>query len=160
MSEVTARSPELRVLLRMVTAKDGAMAIRVLERAGIVAESCADAAELAKEMAVGAAAVLIAEEILADQGFGRVMLALRSQPAWSDVPVIVVARSGVESIAITDALEQLANLTVLERPMRVSSLVSAVRTALACTRRTSARPNFWRRLHTSCATRWRRCAPP
>ncbi|WP_291112396.1 hybrid sensor histidine kinase/response regulator [Hydrogenophaga sp.] len=135
MSQVKARSPELRVLLRMVTAKDGAMVTRVLARVGIEAESCADAAELAREMAVGAAAVLIAEEILADQGFGRVMLALRAQPAWSDVPVIVVARSGVESIAITDALEQLANLTVLERPMRVSSLVSTVRTALAARRR-------------------------
>lgn len=135
MSEGTSRSPELRVLLRMVTAKDGSMAVRVLERSGITAESCADAAELAHEMAVGAAAVLISEEILADQGFGRVMLALRAQPAWSDVPVIVVARSGVESLAITDALEQLANLTVLERPMRVSSLVSAVRTALAARRR-------------------------
>lgn len=135
MSETTARSRELRVLLKMVTAKDAEMAIRVLERAGIVAQSCADAAELATEMAAGAAAVLIAEEILADQGFGRVMLALRAQPAWSDVPVIVVARSGVESIAITDALEQLANLTVLERPMRVSSLVSSVGTALAARRR-------------------------
>lgn len=135
MSEATSRSPELRVLLRMVTAKDGSMAVRVLERAGITAQSCADAAELAQEMGVGAAAVLISEEILADQGFGRVMLALRAQPAWSDVPVIVVARSGVESVAITDALEQLANLTVLERPMRVSSLVSAVRTALAARRR-------------------------
>jgi signal transduction histidine kinase len=135
MTDVPARSPELRVLLRMVTAKDGEMTIRLLARAGIAAETCADAAELAKEMAVGAAAVLIAEEILADQGFGRVMLALRSQPAWSDLPVIVLARSGVDSVAVTEALEQLANLTVLERPMRVASLVSSVRTALAARRR-------------------------
>ena len=135
MTQVPTRSHDVRVLLRMVTAKDAAMTIRLLERAGIVAESCADAAELAKEMAVGAGAVLIAEEILADQGFGRVMLALRAQPAWSDMPMIVLARAGLDSVAVTEALEQLANLTVLERPMRVSSLVSSVRTALAARRR-------------------------
>jgi signal transduction histidine kinase len=135
MSEVPARSHETRVLLRMVTAKDADMSIRLLERSGIAAESCADAADLANEMAVGAGAVLIAEEILADQGFGRVMRALRAQPPWSDIPVIVLARTGMDSVAITEAVEQLANLTVLERPMRVSSLVSAVRTALAARRR-------------------------
>ena len=135
MTEIAAQSNELRVLLRMVTSKDAAMVIRLLARSGILAESCPDAALLAGEMSNGAGAVVIAEEILADQGFGRVMLALRAQPAWSDLPVIVVARSGVDSIAITDAVEQLANLTVLERPMRASSLVSSVRTALAARKR-------------------------
>ncbi len=129
------RNPELRVLLKMVTAKDAVMVTRLLARSGISAHSCADAAALATEMTAGAGAVVIAEEVLADLGFGRVMLALRSQPPWSDLPVIVVARSGVDSIAITDAVEQLANLTVLERPMRASSLVSSVRTALAARKR-------------------------
>ncbi|QHE88965.1 hybrid sensor histidine kinase/response regulator [Hydrogenophaga sp. BPS33] len=119
----------------MVTAKDAAMTTQLLARSDIEAESCADAAMLASEMARGAGAVLIAEEVLSDQGFGRVMLALRAQAPWSDIPVIVVARSGLESLVISEAVEQLANLTVLERPMRVSSLVSAVRTALAARRR-------------------------
>jgi signal transduction histidine kinase len=135
MSDAPALSHDLRVLLRLVTAKDAAMAVRLLARVNITAEPCADAAALATEMTAGAGAVLISEEILSDQGFGRVMLALRAQPAWSDIPVIVVARSGVESVAITEAVEQLANLTVLERPMRVSSLVSSVRTALAARKR-------------------------
>ncbi|MBT9464304.1 MAG: response regulator [Hydrogenophaga sp.] len=119
----------------MVTAKDAVMAIRLLARSDIVAESCADAPGLATEMSVGAGAVVIAEEVLNDPGFGRVMQALRSQPPWSDLPVIVVARTGVDSMAITEAVEQLANLTVLERPMRASSLVSSVRTALAARKR-------------------------
>ncbi|MES2887675.1 MAG: ATP-binding protein [Pseudomonadota bacterium] len=135
MTESPAQSNELRVLLRMVTSKDATMVIRLLARSGILAESCADAAALAGEMSAGAGAVVIAEEILADAGFGRVMLALRAQPPWSDLPVIVVARTGVDSIAITEAVEQLANLTVLERPMRASSLVSSVRTALAARKR-------------------------
>jgi signal transduction histidine kinase len=128
-------SSELRVLLRMVTSKDASMVIRLLARFGIGAESCSDAVNLATEMAAGAGAVVIAEEVLADQGFGRVMVALRAQPEWSDLPVILVARTGVDSVAITEAVEQLANLTVLERPMRASSLVSSVRTALAARKR-------------------------
>ena len=135
MTEIEAQTSELRVLLRMVTSKDASMVIQLLARSGIEAESCADAAALASEMSAGAGAVVIAEEVLADPGFGRVMLALRAQSAWSDVPVIVVARTGVDSIAITEAVEQLANLTVLERPMRASSLVSSVRTALAARKR-------------------------
>lgn len=135
MTELATRASELRVLLRMVTTKDASMVIRLLARSGIEAESCPDAAGLAAQMSAGAGAVVIAEEVLADQGFGRVMLALRAQPAWSDVPVIVVARSGLDSLAITEAVEQLANLTVLERPMRASSLVSSVRTALAARKR-------------------------
>lgn len=135
MTEVPARSQELRVLIRMVTAKDASMTVRLLARAGVVAQPCADAAELAQEMTAGTGAVLIAEEVLDDPGFGRVMLALQNQPAWSDMPVIVVARTGGDSIAITEAVQQLANLTVLERPMRVSSLISSVRTALAARKR-------------------------
>ena len=135
MTEETARNDELRVLLRMVTAKDAAMVIQLLSRSGITAQSCADAAALASEMSAGVGAVVIAEEVLGDPGFGRVLVALRAQAAWSDMPVIVVARSGVDSQAITEAVELLANLTVLERPMRVSSLVSSVRTALAARKR-------------------------
>ncbi|WP_439586015.1 hybrid sensor histidine kinase/response regulator [Hydrogenophaga sp.] len=135
MTDAEEQNTELRVLLKMVTAKDAVMVTRLLARSGISAESCADAAALAAEMTAGAGAVVIAEEVLADLGFGRVMLALRAQPPWSDLPVIVVARSGVDSIAITEAVEQLANLTVLERPMRASSLVSSVRTALAARKR-------------------------
>jgi two-component system, sensor histidine kinase len=135
MTDERAGTHELRVLLRMVTAKDAAMVIQLLDRSGITAQSCADAAALAADMSAGAGAVVIAEEVLSDQGFGRVLLALRAQPAWSDLPVIVVARSGLDSQAITEAVEQLANLTVLERPMRVSSLMSAVRTAIAARKR-------------------------
>lgn len=135
MTEAPARSHELRVLIRMVTAKDASMTVQLLARAGIVAVPCADAAELAQEMTEGAGAVVIVEEVLDDAGFGRVMLALQNQPPWSDMPVIVVARTGGDSIAITEAVQQLANLTVLERPMRVSSLISSVRTALAARKR-------------------------
>ena len=126
MNKVLTAPNELRVLLQLVTSRDTDIAISMLARSGIVAEACEDAAALAHEMTEGTGAVVIAEEVLDDQGYGRVLQALRSQPPWSDLPVIVAARSGAEALESSEALEQLGNVTVLERPMRVSSLASSV----------------------------------
>ncbi len=52
---------ERRVLLRMVTARDGAMAVRVLAQSGVCAEACRDAAQIATLLREGAGALLIAE---------------------------------------------------------------------------------------------------
>lgn len=157
----------------MVTARDGAMAVRVLAQSGVCAEACRDAAQIATLLREGAGALLIAEEVLSDEGFAGVKQQLLTQEPWSDLPVLVLARAGVDSLPITDAMQELANLTVLERPMRVSSLVSATRSdwrlgsantncaerSWGCRRRTSARRNFWPPWPTSCATPWRPCAP-
>src|SRR5690606_26730826 len=51
------------------------------------------------------------------------------------LPVIVAARSGAEALESSEALEQLGNVTVLERPMRVSSLASSVQSALKARKR-------------------------
>lgn len=135
MNAVEAPPTELRVLLRMVTGRDGTMAVRVLSQAGVSAEVCGDALQIARLMREGAGALLIAEEVLSDAGFATVKQQLQTQEPWSDMPVLVLARAGMDSLAITDALQELANVTVLERPMRVSSLVSATRSALAARRR-------------------------
>ena len=135
MNKALTAPTELRVLLQLVTSRDTDIAIAMLARSGIVAEACEDAAALAKEMAEGTGAVVIAEEVLDDQGYGRVLHALRSQPPWSDLPVIVAARSGAEALESSEAIEQLGNVTVLERPMRVSSLASSVQSALKARKR-------------------------
>lgn len=135
MPQQLAQANELRVLLKLVTPKDTAIVVPLLARTGITAQACSDAASLSKEMSAGVGAVVIAEEVLNDQGFGHVLQSLRSQPPWSDLPVIVAARSGLDSPAITEAIETLGNVTVLERPMRATSLVSTVRSALGARKR-------------------------
>ncbi|MGS5087034.1 ATP-binding protein [Hydrogenophaga sp. A37] len=126
---------ELRVLLKLVTAKDTAIVLPLLARSGIAALACSDAASMAKEISGGAGAVVIAEEAIDGQGIEPVLSCLQSQPPWSDLPVIVVARSGLDSPAITGAIGTLGNVTVLERPMRVTTLVSTVRSALVARKR-------------------------
>jgi signal transduction histidine kinase/CheY-like chemotaxis protein len=55
---------------------------------------------------------------------------LQHQPAWSDLPVLVMAKRGADSLEAQRAVEHLGNVTMLERPVRTLSLVSAARSAL------------------------------
>ena len=123
-------SDEQRVLLRTMTGKDAALTKTVLERAGMTAQACATVAELASEVERGAGTLLIAEEVLGDAAFRDVLAILQKQPPWSDLPVLILARTGADSMAVVDAMEMAANFTVIERPIRIFSLISSVRTAL------------------------------
>ena len=131
MTPETDSAGELRVLLRAATAKDGELIGSMLAREAVETTSCFTPEDLLREIARGAGAVVIAEELLYDPGFARVVAALQAQPDWSDLPVIVLARPGADSPAIARIMEALGSLTVLERPMRVATFISAVRAALA-----------------------------
>ena len=55
---------------------------------------------------------------------------LDAQPPWSDLPVLVLTRPGADSAESGEAVRTLGNVTLLERPVRVATLLSAVRTAM------------------------------
>jgi signal transduction histidine kinase len=55
---------------------------------------------------------------------------LAGQPPWSDLPVLVLTRRGANSDELDEAVRLLGNLTLLERPLRAATLLSAVRTAV------------------------------
>ena len=121
---------ELRILLCTVTVRDAIVAVAVLKRSGMQAIACSSVEALLEEMDRGVGAVLVSEEFL--NGTGRTSLTqwLQNQPAWSDVPVLVSARPGIDTLSLGQAFELLSNVTILERPMRIASLVSAARSAL------------------------------
>jgi signal transduction histidine kinase len=60
---------------------------------------------------------------------------IAAQPAWSDLWLLILARKGADTPVIAQAMAMGANLSVLERPMRVAALITAVRTALRARRR-------------------------
>lgn len=126
---------ERRILLRVATARDATMACEVLARAGMQAQVCASMAELIAELPRGAGALMIAEELMAGDAQRSLTRALAAQPPWSDLPVLVLARQGADSQAIVQVMDEFANVTVIERPMRVAALVSAARSALRARRR-------------------------
>jgi len=60
---------------------------------------------------------------------------LRNQPPWSDLPMIVLAYSGADSITSSEIMRTLGNVTLVERPVRVTTLLSTVRTAMRARQR-------------------------
>ena len=129
---------ERRVLVLAPTPKDSELTQAILERAGIVTIGCASLASVCKELDHGAGAVLLAEEaVTSETGVRsrRLVDWLAAQPPWSDLPVLVSSRPGADSAAVAQAMDQLGNVTVIERPTRVAALVSAVRTALRARQR-------------------------
>jgi PAS domain S-box-containing protein len=129
-TEVKSENLEQRVLVLPPTRKDAELTQSLLERAGIACHCCTTLEQVCEELDRGAAAVLVAEEPLVEQGKDCLIAWLARQPPWADLPVLVTARSGADSAAVAQALDLLGNVTVLERPTRVAALVSTVRTAL------------------------------
>jgi len=119
-----------RALLRLATRKDESLSVELLAGARIVALACNGMQQLVDELRSGAGVLLLAEETLVGSALQQLATALDPQPAWSDLPVIVLAGQGANSPTLLEALQQLRNATVIERPVRIPALLSAVQSAL------------------------------
>jgi PAS domain S-box-containing protein len=124
------RDLERRILVLVATTKDAAHVHDVLMRVGIASTTCRDMETVVRELETGAGALLVAEECLSDERAANLIAFIRRQPAWSDLPILFLTRQGADSPAVMQALDSLGNVTLLERPTRFNSLVSAVRAAL------------------------------
>lgn len=127
-----------RVAILAPAGRDGAVAGRVLEGAGFAALVCETMEALCTAVANDVGALLLAEEALAGPAREMLLAALALQPSWSDVPVVVLTGEGELSRPLSPPLSALAahvNVTLLERPVRVATLVTAMRSALRARRR-------------------------
>ena len=97
---------------------------------------CDSMASLCDEIDRGAGLALLAEEALGP-GAHLLAAALERQPTWSDFPLIILTAedSAPEAIGGLNAFEHLGNVTLLERPVRMMTLISAVASALRARRR-------------------------
>ena len=129
------RAGEESVLILAPTAKDAALCRAVLAQAGVECALSRDLPELCAGIDTGAGAGVLSEEALTIHGLELLRLSVRRQPAWSDFPLIVLTQEGADSEMVLRTLETLGNVTLLERPVRVPALVSAVRAALRGRRR-------------------------
>ncbi|HVE59204.1 MAG TPA: ATP-binding protein [Pyrinomonadaceae bacterium] len=121
---------ENRVLVFMPTGRDAALVCATLEQADVSAQACVDAPALEKEIAVGAGAVLLAEEGLQNGTLEHLIETFNRQPVWSDLPVVLFAGSANNSEKLLTTIGSRLNATIVERPIRVTMLISAVRGAL------------------------------
>jgi signal transduction histidine kinase len=122
---------EQRCIVTAPSGKDATLVASALGRAKVECQVCRTVVELAHEARRGAAAVLLAEEALIDKvSMNALQAVIDHQPAWSDLPVVLLTKAGPATRLSLEASRALGNVTVLERPVPMATLVSAVRTAL------------------------------
>ena len=134
-ADPAAAGDDERVLVVPLTRHDGEVTVGLLERIGVRARTCVDLGELARELERGVGAIVLSEAALADPRVDELVAALRAQPAWSDVPIVMSIRDRDHSLGAIRVLDTLGNVTLLDRPTSTRSMISAVRAALGARRR-------------------------
>jgi signal transduction histidine kinase/CheY-like chemotaxis protein len=119
---------EATVLIYAV-GRDAALTEKVLHESGHRCEVCTDDDALLSRISPETGAVLLAEELLSQALAGRLEAAVRAQPPWSDLPLLLVARTSTLALP-PGAVGRLGNVAILTRPMGLDALASAVRSAL------------------------------
>jgi signal transduction histidine kinase/CheY-like chemotaxis protein len=125
----------IRVLVLAPVGRDADLAVALLSREGHVAEACADVSTLLQEIGRGAGMALVTEEALTQRTMPTLAAFVASQPKWSDFPFLVFTESEGATATVLSLLRPLGNLSVLERPVRMPTLLTAVDAALRARRR-------------------------
>lgn len=127
-----------RILVVAPTGADAANIRQVLRRAHLPAEICADIRTAVRLLPEGAGALLITEDALISPERAILAGCLHDQPAWSDIPVLLLSNAasiGWWAVSGADVLGVRTNVTLVERPLRASILVAATAAALRARRR-------------------------
>ena len=129
---MSAEEGGLRILIVAPIGRDADLMCTHLAAAGMPCQVCRDIEELCQELNEGAGALLFTEEALTADVAPRLGHALNQQPAWSDVPIIILtgALSADAKHRPFRELGRRTNITFVDRPVRIQSLVSAAQTAL------------------------------
>ena len=127
---MTSRPRDRRLLFLAPTGRDGATTRAMLSPTAVEVHVCKDFGAVLVELRAGAGALLLPEEAVTLNQVEDLTSYLDAQPTWSDLPILVLTRHGADSEQAGQAVQRLGNVTLLERPVRVATLVSAVQTAL------------------------------
>jgi signal transduction histidine kinase/CheY-like chemotaxis protein len=128
-----------RVLILAPTGRDSELIASMLQKDATPCQQCRSVQELAVAAEEGAAAALVAEEALIGTPLGSLLEVLARQPSWSDFPLLFLTSSGQEASATSTRLLEMfgaeANVTIVERPVQVPTLLSSIRSAIRARRR-------------------------
>jgi signal transduction histidine kinase/CheY-like chemotaxis protein len=132
MPDTVASVHDLRVLVYAPSERESAATCDLLSREHIDCRRCLSIADTCVELKSSVGALILTEEALDDPALPQLASALKQQPAWSDVPVLLIT-SGDRSHTLLRTLqlfESLGNVTLLDRPIRTAAIISIVRAAL------------------------------
>lgn len=123
-----------RVLV-LAPGRDGTLTCQILSEAGVGCRAFESVEQFSDEFDRGAGAAIFAEEALDQEAAPLIAAVLQKQPAWSDIPIIVVVRDDGGNGSRLKAFAPLGNVSVLARPMSLGALTSVVDAALRARRR-------------------------
>lgn len=121
------------ILLLTRLPQDAEIMTRLLHHAGVAAMPCADMGALCEGLPESLAAVITIESLDA-VGLSCLTECLAAQPPWSDVPLVLLT-GRADLPELEKRLRSIANVTFLERPLRQSSFLSLVDSAVRARRR-------------------------
>jgi signal transduction histidine kinase len=125
-----------RAIILAPHGRDSQIALMILQEAGFPALVTHDLAGLCRELASGAGLAIVADEALHGVDLNPWLNLLANQPAWSDLPIVLLTRHGGPQHNPSAMLgKMLGNVTFLERPFHPATLVSLVTTAVRGRRR-------------------------
>jgi PAS domain S-box-containing protein len=130
-------TPEYRVLVLAPTGRNAVVIAEALGHAGVTTAVCPDMETLCAALREGAGCAVLVEEALSGPAPALLAAVLGEQPAWSDVPLVVLLAAGRPGVGPGRRLlaEAAGNVTLVQRPLRKITLLSTVRTALRARRR-------------------------
>ncbi|WP_017905820.1 ATP-binding protein [Pseudomonas asplenii] len=125
-----------RAIILAPWGRDNQIARMILEQAGLKGTITGDLPSLCGELELGVGLLIIAVEALQAIDLDPLLRHLQEQPAWSDLPIILLTHhGGPERPAFTHLGSELGNVTLLERPFHPVTLISLVTSAIRGRRR-------------------------
>ncbi|MFJ4542202.1 ATP-binding protein [Pseudomonas sp. NPDC088885] len=125
-----------RALILAPVGRDSQIALMILNEAGFEGLITPDLATLCAQLEPGAGLLLIAAEALRGPEMEALFQHLEHQPAWSDLPIVLLTHHGGQEQGPSSQLSNLlGNVSFLERPFHPATLVSMVSAALRGRRR-------------------------
>ncbi|MEO6945974.1 MAG: ATP-binding protein [Nitrobacter sp.] len=126
------------VLIHTPRGRDAEIAASLLKEVGVSAVKALDLTQFEKLLSNDTWFALLTDETLRSGDMRSIAAWIANQPAWSDLPFIVLTQRGGGQERNPEAArlsEMLRNVTFLERPFHPTTFVSVARTALNGRRR-------------------------
>ncbi|WP_443200877.1 ATP-binding protein [Pseudomonas sp. GM102] len=125
-----------RAIILAPLGRDSQIALMMLNEAGVDGVITRDLGALCNELSLGAGLLVIACEALLGADLEPLLSQIEQQPAWSDLPIVLLTHhGGPEQNPASRLGLLLGNVTFLERPFHPVTLISLVTTALRGRRR-------------------------
>jgi signal transduction histidine kinase/ActR/RegA family two-component response regulator len=125
------------ILIVAPVGRDSELLRAQLATRGLESRECADMLEVGECLRDGGAGAIFAtEEALTPEGVSDLNRALAAQPAWSEIPIVIFTGTMTAGPKpLPPEILGRTNVTLVDRPVRIQSLISAAQSVLRARRR-------------------------